>query len=131
MHNESLVTGVGTGLGLIGLCSIPAVSAVLLQLRRREPKQDAYEDEDGKSTPEAVKAYSARLAKSAILLLSSVGLGASLAVAVLVTLHIGKDGLFLENWLTTGAWVSSTLHHAPVTSSTRCQAWTEFGAEFG
>lgn len=108
MHNESLVAGVGTGLGAIALCSIPAVSGLILQLSRREPKQEElYEDGDGKSTPESVKAYSAKLSKSAIVLLASLGSGASLAVAVLVTLRIGKDGLFLENWLSAGAWVSS------------------------
>lgn len=92
--------------GLVALFTIPAVTRLALQLRSRDAKpSDIYEDVDGKSTPEAVKAFGAKVPKAFILFLSLVGLGLSIAVAVLSTLDQGK-GLFLENWLAVAAWVS-------------------------
>jgi hypothetical protein len=105
MRHDSLLIGVGTGLAVVGLCSIPSLTSFLLQLRSKEPRQDEYEDADGKATAESVKAYSARLPKAVILLLAALGTAAALAISVLVTLDVGKDGLSLENWLSSGAWV--------------------------
>lgn len=93
--------------GLIALFTTPAIIRLVLQLRNRDAKtSDAYEDEDGKSTPEAVKAFSAKVPKAFILFLSLVGLGLSIVLAVLSTLD-EKKNLFLENWLASAAWVSS------------------------
>lgn len=105
MSNESLLAGVAAGLAVTGLCSIPAVSGLVAQLRKREPKQESYGDGDGTSTPEAVKAYSAKLPKALILVFSTVGTAVSIALAVLSTLHASEDDLFLENWLSVAAWV--------------------------
>lgn len=92
--------------GLVALFTIPAVTKLVLQLRSRDAKpSEIYEDKDGKSTPEAVKAFSAKVPKAFILLLSLVGLGLSIALAVLSTLDPEKD-LYLENWLSVAAWVS-------------------------
>lgn len=100
----SLATS-AAGTGLIGLVSLPAVINLAIQLRNRELKQETYEDADGKSTPEAVKAFSSKVPKAFVILSSVVGLGLSIAIAVLSTLG-ETNGLFLENWLTVGAWVS-------------------------
>ncbi|KAK8031803.1 hypothetical protein PG990_001537 [Apiospora arundinis] len=90
--------------GLVALFTIPAVTKLVLQLRTRDAKpSEIYEDKDGKSTPEAVKAFSAKVPKAFILLLSLAGLGLSIALAVLSTLDQEKD-LFLENWLSVAAW---------------------------
>jgi len=102
MRHESLVVGVAAGLGVIALASLPSVSSFL---RRKEPRQAIYEDADGKSTPESMEAYSAKLPKAVLLVLSALGCAASLTNAVLVTLNLGKDGLFLEDWLSSAAWV--------------------------
>ena len=101
-----MIVAVATGLGIIGLVSLPAVTTFSSQLTTRDPKQDAYEDEDGKATPESVKAYSAKLPKSLIVLFAALGCATAIATAVLATLDIGKDGLFLENWLSAAASVS-------------------------
>lgn len=93
------------GLGLTGLLSFPAVTNIVLQQRTREAKPEIYEDADGKATPESVKAYSAKLPKIFLILLSVVGLGLSIAVAVVSTLG-ETTGLLLENWLAVGTWVS-------------------------
>lgn len=94
-----------TGLGLIGLVSISAIVSLALQLATSELRQDTYEDEDGKATPESIKAYSAKLPKTLIVIFSVITSATSLATAVLATLHVGKDDLFLENWLSAGSSV--------------------------
>lgn len=110
MLDESLRTAVATGLAIIGLVSAPAVSSFVLQLTVREPKQDTYEDEDGKATPESMQAYTAKWPKTFILLFAFLSSGASVATAVLTSLDTGNNGLFLENWLSTGASVSYRLN---------------------
>lgn len=103
-----MTIAVATGLAIVGLVSLPALSAFVSQLTVREPKPDTYEDEDGKATPESVKAYSAKVAKFFILLFAALGCATAIATAVLATLHIKKDAIFLENWLSAGASVSYT-----------------------
>lgn len=101
-----MVVAVATGLGIILLVSIPAVFTFILQLTTRQPKQDTYQDKDGKATPESVAAYSAKLPKTFIVFFAALTCTTGIATAVLATLHIGQDGLFLENWLSAGASVS-------------------------
>ena len=107
MHQDSMVVAVATGLGIVGLVSIPAVFTFMLQLATRQQKQDTYEDEDGKATPESVAAYSAKLPRTLIVLFAALTCSTGIATAVLATLPLGQDGLFLENWLSAGASVSS------------------------
>lgn len=104
--DDSLEIAVATGLAIVGLVSVPAVFSLALQLTTREPKQDTYEDKDGKATSESVKAYSAKWPKALILLFALVSSGTSIATSVLTSLQSGNNGLFLENWLSTGASVS-------------------------
>jgi len=111
MSYDPQLIGTATTLAATVLCSIPSLSSFALQLRSRDVKQEAYEDADGKGSPESVRAYSARLPKAAILLFAALTCAASLATAVLVTLHFGKDGLFLPNWLCAASSVSLNLNH--------------------
>lgn len=113
MQDAALAIASATGLGLIGLVSIPAITNLALQLTTREPRQDTYEDEDGKATPESIKAYSAKLPKTLIVVSAVIASATSIATAVLATLNIGKDGLFLENWLSAGASVSCSFEPTP------------------
>lgn len=99
------------GLGLSALFSIPAIAAVLNQIRRGAPRDNFYEDRDGKSTPEAVAKFSNRTPKTVIRLFSSLGLATSTSISVLTTLDSTRYGLFLENWLVTASWVR---FYAPV-----------------
>lgn len=98
----------GAGLGLVALATTPALVAVINQLRKRTPKDNFYEDVDGKSTPESIAAFSNRLPKILILVSSATGLGTSIAVSVLSSLHGSSNELLLKNWLLTGAWVSNS-----------------------
>lgn len=94
------------GLALVTLFASPAVVSILAQIRSRTPKDNFYEDRDGKATPESVAAFSNRGPKAVIVFVSSLGAGASLATSVLSTIHDTEHGPFLQNWLTTAAWVS-------------------------
>lgn len=94
---------VAAGLVVIVLFSVPSVSSILHQLSKGEKKSDEiYEDEDGKATAESVKAFSAKVPKTSILLFAAVGLGLSLALGILST---SDEDLGIENWLSVAGWV--------------------------
>lgn len=107
MSDIPLLPLTAAGLGVVGLSALPAIFAILAQLRNRTPKDNFYQDVDGKSTPQIIAAFSTRLPKTLILSLSTIGLGTSIAVALLSTLQHSQHGLFLENWLSTASWVST------------------------
>lgn len=98
------------GLGIIGLLSAPGGLHLRAQLRGRLPKSEnePYEDKDGKSTPEAVKAFSNKVPKAIVIILNVIGLGLSITLASLTIVSAAGSGnaLFVENWLCVGAWVS-------------------------
>lgn len=100
----SMLKVFGAGLAVVGLCSVPAVGNAVTRFTRPEAKQDGYEDIDGKATPEAVKAFSAKLPKSFVLISGALGLALSIALLV-VTPHSNEQ--LLRNSLSTGAWVSA------------------------
>lgn len=97
------------GLGITGLLSAPGGVHLI---RRRLPKREneVYEDKDGKSTPEAVKAFSTKVPKAIILILAVAGLGLSITLAALTVLSAAGSGnaFSVENWLGVGAWVSQS-----------------------
>lgn len=105
MDGVYLEAAVIAGLALIGLASSPAGFYLARQLTTREPKQDSYEDADGKATPESFKAYSAKWPKAFIVAFASLATGASIATAIVSTLSAAKSDLFLEDWLGTAASV--------------------------
>ncbi|TGJ87793.1 hypothetical protein E0Z10_g900 [Xylaria hypoxylon] len=103
--NNMLLASSGLGLGIVAAFSLPAILH-LKRIRNRTPKTDGYEDKDGQSSEEAIKAFSTKLPKASILILSIIGLCISIAIAVLSTLSPRgqEDGLFLENWLVVLGW---------------------------
>ncbi|KAJ4296949.1 hypothetical protein N0V88_003865 [Collariella sp. IMI 366227] len=112
---DSMLNIVGTGTALIGLCSVPAVGSITTKLsRRRDVKQDGYEDADGKATPESVKAYSAKLPKSVVL--ASAGAGLCVSIALLV-ISPHENGRLMIDSLTTGAWALLLLQATTIASS--------------
>ncbi|KAK9788369.1 putative P-loop containing nucleoside triphosphate hydrolase protein [Seiridium cardinale] len=122
-----LLASSATGLGLIALSTAPAVISSVAQLRSHESRSDVYEDEDGKSTPQAVKAYSAKIPKAFILLFSLIGLGLSIALAVLST--VGEtNGLFLENWLGVVAWALLSIQAICIASTHKSRTAHDLGA---
>lgn len=122
MHDALLKPAIATGLGLVGLVSAPALSTFILQLTRREPRPDSYEDSDGKATPESLRTYSAKWPKTFVVLFALLATGSSIALAVLTTLNIGQDDFLLETWLCTAAIVSQPLSsetQTPLSSETK------------
>ncbi len=102
VFDGSILAAAGTA--LIGLCSITAVGSIGTRINHGDAKkQDTFEDADGKATPESVKAYSAKLPKSLVLLSAGAGCGISIALLVLSP---RAEGRLLINSLGTGAWVS-------------------------
>lgn len=105
-----LVATSAIGLGAVTVFTVPAALS-LSRLRNRGSKfaDGIYEDEDGKSTLDAVKAFSNKASKAAIVVFSLIGLGVSITLAVISTLATREGfegGLFLENWLAVPFWVS-------------------------
>ncbi|GAB0131908.1 hypothetical protein EsDP_00000361 [Epichloe bromicola] len=97
------------GLGVTGLIALPALFAQLSQVRDRTPRDNFYQDVDGKSTPETMAAFSNTKPKVCLLVFSVTGFGLSVAVTVLSILHPLGDGLALENWLSNGCWAAIVL----------------------
>lgn len=75
-------------------------------MRRRAPKDNFYEDRDGKSTPEAIASFSNKRHKGTILVFSLICFGTSTAVSALTSINHGR-GESLEAWLVTASWVSN------------------------
>jgi hypothetical protein len=107
--SSSMLKAIGTGIALIALCSAPAAGSIVTRLRKRDARQDTYEDGDGKATPESLKAYSAKLPKS--LALASAAAGLAISIALLVISPHAKGRLLIDS-LSTGAWVSRVLSSA-------------------
>ncbi|KAI8624244.1 P-loop containing nucleoside triphosphate hydrolase protein [Xylariaceae sp. FL1651] len=114
-----LLASSALGLGIISAFSVPAIVLMVKQIRSRIPKTDGYEDQDGKSNQEAIRAFSAKLPKCSILTLSVTGLCISIAIAVLSILGSvgGGDELLLENWLVVLGWVLLTLQAICIAAS--------------
>ncbi|CAK7272308.1 hypothetical protein SEPCBS119000_005053 [Sporothrix epigloea] len=106
MHNEYVIAGVGASLAAVGLLTIPSVTGLVDQIRKRQQRDDAlYSDVDGSATTETAAAFSNKLAKTAVLLSAIVGAGTSLAASILATIYNGHDEYFITNWLVTAAWL--------------------------
>ncbi|CAK7221694.1 hypothetical protein SCUCBS95973_004586 [Sporothrix curviconia] len=106
MHNESMIVGVGAALAAITLLTLPSVSGLIGQIRKRQQRDDAvYSDPDGTATAESVAAFSNKLTKTVVLLSALLGAGTSLAASILATPFTGRDEYFIANWLVTAAWL--------------------------
>lgn len=105
MSDPLLLPLCAAGLAVTSLSTLPSLFAYLAQARDRTPRDNFYEDVDGKSTPETMAAFSNKKPKICLLIFTMVGFGLSLAATTLSTLHPLGDGLALENWLSNGCWV--------------------------
>lgn len=102
----SLAAGAIT-LALVTISSAASLRLIAPRWHSRKDSQlpDVYEDADGVATAETTAAYSTTAPKIAICLLTVLGLGVSVALAVLGTLD-GRDSFFLEDWFNAAAWVT-------------------------
>ncbi|OBT64235.1 hypothetical protein VE03_06829 [Pseudogymnoascus sp. 23342-1-I1] len=111
---------VSLAVGAIALVLVTVSSAASLRLiaprwhsRKDNQLPPIYEDADGVATAETTAAYSTTAPKIAICLLTVLGLGVSIALAVLSTLD-SRNGFFLGNWFTVAAWVLISLQAVTV-----------------
>ena len=114
MHNGSMIAAVGTGVGFVGLFSLPAVSAFATRLRKREPKAPIYEDADGKATPESAQAFSTKFQKSFLLLSVAVGCGVFIPRALFSD---GVEGVVVNTCLDAAAWIMLLFQAIAISSS--------------
>lgn len=105
-HHPLLFPLSAGGLALVALLSAPSAFAAVRQIRKGAPRDNFYEDRDGKSTPEAVASFSNRIPKAVVLFFSLVGLGTSITISVFTAID-ARRGLTLESWLVTASWVST------------------------
>lgn len=93
------------GTALVGLLTLRAASAVVDRLNNRDVKQEIYEDDDGRATPESMKAFSTTRPKIAIVLFSAIGL----VISIILVLVTQRDSVVtLENLvLIAASWVSA------------------------
>ena len=102
-QNDSILLVVATGVALVGVCSIPAATTLTLQLTTKEKKDDRiYEDADGKATPESMAAFSAKPAKTLVVLFAAVGTALSI---VLPICSVRGQSFVTEDWMSMAAWV--------------------------
>lgn len=93
-------------LAVAAVATLPGAFGIIAQTRNRTPRDNFYEDKDGKATPESMAAFSNRRPKAFIIGLAIVGLGTSIAVSALSMSDSHSDNPNLVNWLITVAWVS-------------------------
>ncbi|KAE9366466.1 putative ABC bile acid transporter [Stipitochalara longipes BDJ] len=93
--SRPLVAGVA-GLTLVFLLTLPSLVGVASHLRESKPQSNRYEDKDGAATEKSIAAYSAKIPKIFLSIFAVLGLGTSIALAVLETLA-GVD--VIEAWV--------------------------------
>jgi len=103
--SRSLVAGVA-GLVLVSLLTLPSLVGVASHLRESKLKSNLYEDKDGVATEKSVAAYSAKIPKIFLSIFTVLGLGTSIALAVLETLARVD---VIEGWVNVGQWVCSLM----------------------
>ncbi|ESZ94394.1 putative ABC bile acid transporter [Sclerotinia borealis F-4128] len=107
---------------VVTVLTFPSVFSILSHFREKG-KQDPnnYKDKDGVSTEETIAAFSTKVPKTLLVLSTLLGLGTSLALAILDIFH--HDGLKLEDWINVALWsfiliqaVSTILSRSPTKS---------------
>ncbi|KAK7224969.1 hypothetical protein V2G26_012972 [Clonostachys chloroleuca] len=92
------------------LAALPAVTALVVQLREGKPRNRFYEDADGTATPESLARFSNRGVKAAIVFFSFCGVGSSTAVLVRSSFIEQSNQWLLEYGFVIGAWAFVFLH---------------------
>jgi hypothetical protein len=110
MSNNTISVSLAAGAIALALVTISSAASLRLIAPRWHSRKDGqlqriYEDADGVATAETTAAYSTTGPKIAICLLTLLGLGVSVALAVLSTLD-SNEGFFLENWFNAAGWVT-------------------------
>ncbi len=102
----SLACGIA-GLVLVLISTFSSLYLVAsTAFKSKQPNSEKiYQDEDGVATEESIAKYSTTRTKIVICVLSLLGLGISIALAVLGTLNLSNDGFLIQDWLNAASWV--------------------------
>lgn len=97
-------------LGLIVICTLPALIVTFRKLRSRstndsQESEKPYEDEDGSATEASAKSFSTTLPIYLVLGSSVAGLCLSTITAIQSTVR-AKNHEYLHSWLALACWVS-------------------------
>lgn len=85
--------------------TLPSVSSIISHFREKGKQiPNTYSDKDGVATEETIATFSTKVPKTLLIISTLLGLGTSLALAILDLFHHG--GLELEDWLNVAQWVS-------------------------
>lgn len=105
-----LVAG-ATSFGLIFLFAISALYNLLSSLfeARKYGLPLVYVDKDGISTEELTAMFTTTIPKIAVGSFSCLGFIIATALAILGTLGVTEDNLFIEDWINAGSWVCFAL----------------------
>ncbi|KAJ3489903.1 hypothetical protein NLG97_g5894 [Lecanicillium saksenae] len=112
MDQDVLFKASAAGLAVTALSTVPALSAIVSQIRSRAPKDNFYEDQDGVATPESMAAFSNKASKFAVTFLAASTAALSIALSVINSTDSSHGSLFLPTWLTTAAWILILLQAA-------------------
>lgn len=102
-----LYVEVSLALAVVLLLSIPSVKYLIgLPKRRLLAHNDGvYEDEDGRSSPEALSKFSTRVPKTLVAFFAVTGFFASTHLSILDTVRATHDSLVAAIWLYSVVWV--------------------------
>lgn len=106
-YPSSSLAAAAASLLLTAILTTPALIGVLSHFRESKSKQEIYEDEDGAASEESMAAYTATYPKIFLSIFAVLGFATAISLAVLSTLDVTLDHMFLENWLTAGQWVGA------------------------
>ncbi|KAK1830353.1 P-loop containing nucleoside triphosphate hydrolase protein [Podospora conica] len=113
---DGFPTSFEAGTALVGFLTLRAASAVVDRVNNRDVKQEIYEDDDGRATPESMKAFSTTRPKIAILLFAAAGL----AISILLVLVTQRDtAVTLENLVLIAASWGALLFQAVAIAGSR------------
>lgn len=89
------------------LLSILSIKYLAVSLKRRPFSRNGsvYEDEDGRTSAEALSKFSTRVPKSLVASFAVVGCLASTHISILDTVHATHENLVAGIWLYSMAWV--------------------------
>ncbi|KAM3068375.1 hypothetical protein ACMFMG_009513 [Clarireedia jacksonii] len=103
--------------------TFPSAISTLSHFRAKEQKWTSYSDKDGVATEETIAAFSTKIPKTILIISTILGLGTSIALAILALFH--PDGMMVENWINVGQWAciliqaaSTAINRAPTKSYT-------------
>jgi hypothetical protein len=104
--SASLAAAACSSVVVVGF-TLPSAISTVSYFRGKEQKWTSYSDKDGVATEETIATFSTKLPKTILMISTILGLGTSIALAILALFH--PDGMMTENWINVGQWVRQNI----------------------